>query len=305
MIKSGKPVVLKVTANQISKFRAISRFVGDRKLKPAIQKMLKEDVERGVVLPFIWATCTDESTGETYRVDGNNSSAFLYENFSSVKNTLYIVLTHYTCDTTKEVGELWGVFNAKESSRTSREIIKGIAVTDPDLDGISVDLLQTGAAAIDSSDFEDRATRGLNRGMRIVDDEWKGFIHFLDKLQKVSPEGFTKRARKMTVVEGILNTFMLSPGDTTYAFDFWRDVLGGRGELENSPRRRLAAFLGAAVTHSDSANSKVTVVKRPRMLFTIHKVWNADVAGKSTFPQNPSIGYKNGVKIPKLLNPAN
>jgi len=236
MLRKLSQEIVPVTRELADQFVTLTPAPGDRGVKPAILAILDQAARASRIYPYTWATCYCRETGVTYRVNGKHGST-VFANRDVPLLDACITVARYEADTLAEVADLYKDFDRQESSRTSGDITRAYAGTEPrlaDVPDYIVKRCTTGIAisiwGIHYPTHADAAKRSAE-AMQHVD-----FILFAHRIMGGRSAIFTKASTVAAMFEG----FQESPCE---AGTFWTAVREGTGIDPKSPDRKLRDYL--------------------------------------------------------------
>lgn len=263
---------------------ALMRWKGDRNLKRSRLAFIEALIRKDHFYTPKWATA--DLNGHVYGVNGHHSSYVLTHLPAGMPfpEHLKVVIDHFRCDTLKDLADLFGQFDNRQSLRTPVDIMNAHGRIHDELNGLSGATLRKACDGIAwmYSDVEGSYPLGDEEKSRLVHDHI-GFICWVSQFTK------PRRLSRRGTVAAMFMSFGIAPAAAT---TFWKQIRDESHPDPKHPTRTYAKFLQEVTTLSPGKNQW-----KPRA-FCVKAIiaWNAALENRTT-----SLKYHPNAPIPKML----
>ncbi len=238
----------------------------------------RKAVSLGLFRPVQWGSALCLADGVTYRVNGKHTSIVFSEQEDPMPE-LYVTVENYRCDTLEDVARLYATYDGKDSTRTSSDINRMFAATDPDLSAITSKVLNLAVTGISFQQFREQycKVRPVERAEALLVN--REFVCWLDGMLTGGDSLHLKRG---PVVGAMFGSWMKSRKAAT---EFWSMVRDNDGPEQC---RKLNTYLNRSHI---SISSGVNKPARDRTTFgsmfdNCVSAWSAWRKGSSYQPSN-------------------
>lgn len=267
-------VVKPLTSSLARYFSEMERAPNDRKLSDRRLSVYKNQLAQGWWRPCTWAEAVCEETGITYRVNGKHTST-LFASMEAVPNGLFVTIETYACATLADVARLYGTYDRSIQARTSSDINRMFAATEPALAEVSNRMIDACAAGlqlyrsggvVSTAQMVDPATRAEGLLDECVFVVWASQI-----------VGDTTKHRHLVrsgVVAAMYATYRKSQRD---ALSFWQSVRDETGAKPSMPDRQLSRWLLLTSVHAAASGTLPASRRADSREFYVRSLhmWNA------------------------------
>jgi len=230
---AGPPKTTRVTRKLAEEFRDMTPAPHDRPVGKIRLAVYRKAVSLGLFRPVQWGSALCLADGVTYRVNGKHTSIVFSEQEDPMPE-LYVTLEHYRCDTIEDVARLYATYDGKEQTRTSSDINRMFAATDPDLSGITSKVLNLAVTGMSFQQFREQycKVRPVERAEALLVN--REFVCWLDGILAGGDSWHLKRG---PVVGAMFGSWLKSRKAAT---QFWGMVRDNEGDEQC---RKLCVYL--------------------------------------------------------------
>lgn len=255
------------------------RWSGERPLREARLRYLKSELEAGRLYGPTWAVAF--LRGQKFRVNGQHTSTVLAQANGSFPHGLTVNVREYVCDSETDLVAVFNTFDARESARSSNDVIGVAMAVRPELSGISRRAVHTLASgmALHRSGGDARLPGPRERGQML--NECPEFII------AGAPYDGARRNRSMFRTGTAAAMYATWQVDRSGWSAFWDLLFNENHPDANHPTRVLARFLRGEKRGNTNADMRATYAK------CIH-AWNAYRRGETT-----SLSYYVNAPVPR------
>jgi hypothetical protein len=273
---SDGPKTVSATRKLIREFVEMLPCPDDRPLQERRLEFHRENLRAGSFRSPEWASAYCVETQKTYRINGKHTSIVLQD--WDDPDYHKIVLTRYTCPTLRDVAALYATYDARESSRTHKDIYTVFARTHAALSDLPKNYIAQAIAGMAWAIWGHEAKRksaSERAQLALTNPQFVVFV--AETIAGV--EG--RHLNRAGVVAAMYKTWSKNKGDSA---QFWRMVRTGEAADPNHASRVLQRWLLTATAGrhaSSTSRSERSAGAREFMARCIHG-WNAFRKNEST-----------------------
>lgn len=277
----------------VSEFATMTPAKSDRNILPARMSLLRKEMVTGRFRTAVWAAVFCKETKQTYRVNGKHTSTLLSQMNGEAPKDIKIYVERYECDTLEDVASLYATFDAKWSARNAGDINKAFAASVPELDGVSLKIINVCVTGMSMSMW------GGNYGQYPADQRAQFIISESDFIVWANTilagdQRKVKHLLRGSVVAAMYKTWKVAKSESS---EFWNAVLIGEGKVGSPERKLEKVLLTTSVNAGKGALGLKTASPREIIAKCIHG-WNAWVSGSST-----DLKYYPKADLPEVKKP--
>lgn len=290
-----KPKLVKLTEKLAKEIRDTKRYPNDRDLQTGRVEYLRKAIENGEFRGCPeWVVATVESESETYRLNGKHTSTVFSELFEAgQKPDFQILIRKYVCPTMEDAAGLFSTFDARQSSRSKNDIIKGFAATKTGMVSLPSKTLSVLVSGLAFARWETTYRRQgpVDQSLLLLQNE--EFAAWVAPMFDGTADE-VKHIRRMSVVAAMYKTWIC---DKEKADDFWDGVRNDSNEPVGHPVRMLYKYLrekkvGAVKKASESISER-------QCYLACLKAWNHWRKDEGMVTKD--FGYKDTDKTPEVI----
>lgn len=270
-------VTKKVTKQLVAMIAGMTPAPGDRPLSTRRLEIYRAMIEQCTFRPCTWAIATTRDTEESFRVNGKHTSTLMSQ-FETLPE-LYVTLEEYVCDTVEDVARLYGTFDSRMATRTSRDINYAFASAIDELKHVRQKAINISVTGM--SWFKYRAAAHLKPAAERAEllAEHKSFVLWVNDIIAGDPKAHRHLLRG-AVGAAMFATWLKSQKDSTV---FWIAVRDETGTKPSCPDRKLAKYLSTiSIATSSSRYSQKQSSSTAEMYAKCLHAWNAWRRGEQT-----------------------
>lgn len=244
-----------VTSELAKRFAAMPNVPRGRDVRPERIKYYQKALSEGVFREDLdWCTCFCAETSQEYRVNGQHTSKFLADVDQERLAGFRVTITHYHCDTLRDVSDLYSTFDSRIGVRKNREINQTYAGAIRELDGISkwtIDLIVSGisyAKWLDSYTAHDSVERA-----KLLSENMDFCIWAPGIIGTRGSNAHVGHIQRTSVVAVMYWTRKKAP---SLATEFWNAVRDKTGPTPRVADRVLAEWLTTTGVRSEGRKPK-------------------------------------------------
>ncbi len=236
-----KPRLVKITHNIARAWKDMARFPHDREIQPARMEFLKKAVAAGEFRGSEWVSAHCKATGLTYRLNGKHTSYVLVDAFESdqAPKDIMALVRHYECETLEDCARLYATFDAKQSTRTRSDIIRGFANANPEFEVIPQSLLSIIAGGMAYSKWEATSQHRSVVDCAMLLLEFPEFTLWCATMLQ-GDNKYAKHIKRKAVIAAMTRTWFKAKDK---AKEFWGYIREDCDLPKNSPVRMLYRWL--------------------------------------------------------------
>lgn len=275
---AGPPKTTRVTRKLAEEFRDMTPAPNDRIVKPIRLDAYRKAVSLGLFRSVQWGSALCLADGITYRVNGKHTSIVFSEQPDPLPE-LYVIVEHFRCATLEDVARLYATYDDTITTRTSSDINRMFAATDPDLSAIQSKVLNLAVTGMSFQQHREKycKVRPVDRAEALLVN--REFVCWLDGIIAGGDSWHLKRG---PVVGAMFGSWMKSRKAAT---EFWSMVRDNDGPEQC---RKLNTYLNRSHI---SISSGVNKPARDRTTFgsmfdNCVSAWSAWRKGSSYQPSN-------------------
>jgi hypothetical protein len=206
---------------------------------------LREKMEAGVLVPFIWATAQVAGSDTVFRMNGYHSSTMLSGLNGKFPEGLIVHLDRYEVDDEASLGSLFRQFDDRASSRSPLDVSHAYQGLHPAVRDLPP---KEARIALEGCQWHDNRINGVRLPKGDDAFEWfdrEAYHPFLRWVTTSVLSIKTPELKKKEVLAAMYATYVKNP---EAAQTFWSDVARGGDEFnETAPATVLDAWLKAAI----------------------------------------------------------
>jgi hypothetical protein len=289
MFKQIGAKIVPITRRYAEQFSSLPTSRGDRNLDtPKGRKhvaWLNTLIHEGKFHSPKWAVAILD--GVTYRVNGGHSSMMLAELNGEFPVGLTATVDTFTCDTLRDLAELFSQFDSRQSIRTVTDKARAHAAISDRLSAIAPTYISRAVYGIAWS-----LTGYADSRHVFSEDERISLMHdYEDFIVWVRQFIGFARMGGVSKIGAMFETHQSYP----YAADvFWRQITTECHPDNNHPTRRIASYYKEILMISNRSKSSL----RTTYSKTVH-AWNAAVEGRTT-----NLAHYKNAPVPLIRCPA-
>lgn len=298
----NNPRVEPITPALAKEFVGLDAVEMDRPLKERRLEIYKQILEAGLFRPVHWAKAWCKETRQWYRVNGRHTSTL----FSSVNlekyQPLFAQVEEYTCDTLKDVSDLWATYDSSLQTRSSTDINRSFAMSIPALKEFAERDMRIINLFVGALVFYRHPTQGgilpgatgfADRAELLYDHipacKWVAEMLYNPDI----PVKDSQALKRVPVVAAMIGTWYKSRAAAT---EFWAAVRDATGPTPQAPDRQLNRFLLEHSLVTRGAEKRIGVKTNPREFYVrAIAAWNHWRAGESK-----KLVYRPTADIPSI-----
>ena len=228
----------------VQQFATMPASPTERELSEKRKKHLKDKVEGGLAMPFNWAKA--QFDGKEYRVNGQHSSAMLYEFGQNLPDGLKAHISTFEVSSHEELALLFRQFDDRNSGRTAGDVAGAYQGLETALSGVKRVIARISAEGLAWHNNEvlgNPKIVGDDRYALLHDANYHPFVNWADSV--ISHRHYDEM-KKASVLAAMYESFANFPRE---AQSFWKEVakhvvLNGESGLdEDHPAARLGTWL--------------------------------------------------------------
>lgn len=285
------PRAIKLTRKLAEEFAQMERCPHDREMQSARLEHIKTIVDSGHFRSPEWATAKCQETGKKYRVNGKHTSNVL--SVCAVIPEVKVIITDYLCPTLKDVASLYATFDARFSSRTSKDIYLVYAQSVERIKDVVSSTITLAASGMSFATWEIGSFNHdvEERAQLLVRNP--DFILWLSGILYGCTTEF-KFIRRSGVVAAMFLTWCKDQKD---AGTFWESVKTGSDPDNNHPTRVLQRKLMSVSGMSGSSRSLKEKASIHEMFVRCIRGWNLFRKGE----KSGTLTYRSVDPTPEVI----
>ena len=217
-----------LTPDLAKEVAAMRGLPGERELRAARVRFLRNHLKDGSFVGPSWAIAVDESTGETFRINGQHSSNMLAalepEDFPAGLNVT--IDTYGFSDMAQDVSGLFNLFDHPRSARTDTDYMGITRARYPEFSDLDNGYLMKVAAGVDvnirmrtarsdAANVQEELQPHRDHGNYFINEEYRNFALWLHQWRETTHFAFIGRNG---VTSEILDDWRSAP---EFAAEFW------------------------------------------------------------------------------------
>lgn len=288
-----KPTAQKMSYALAKEFRDMEPCPHDRPLSPKRLNALQAKFDAGEFRSCVWAKCYCEETKKWYRVNGKHSSTMFAEMNGKLPkgHSFFVLVESYRCPTLEDVAKLYSSFDSRQSARSSGDIYRVFAATNPEISDVSRKVINmcVGAIAYAVHEFTVNQTTPEQRAVLML--EHVAFVRWTNNLVTGQDASHVLR---VPVLAAAFKTWTKAQKEAT---EFWSLVRDGSSPNFRGPDRVLHKYLlRTKVGSNNTGKTEKDLATRHEMFVKCIHAWNAWRRNEST-----SLKYHAQAKTPNVV----
>ena len=262
----------KVSVTLVRSFVEMEACPGDRAINEGRLSFLTKEFRDGRIIPFDWVIAVCK--GVEYRVNGKHSSNVLLANPDILdKFDCVALIKKFDCPTMNDVVELYNTLDARESSRTPRELVQTVAASSAKMRDKSKKFLTAISTGMAYAQFEEQYNMKVNAHARAK--SLKNNLPFVDFVSDIDSQ--VQAGKKRTFLQRtpvVAAMYLTWNRDKGAAAKFWALVATGSGATPSTPDRHLERLLRDSSISRGSNRSGVPNVSAREFFCSSIMAWN-------------------------------